>query len=183
MSEERSHLAQPVPRSFQGSRALVPGQDLPAMVELGWDLPPEELELTPDAGGGWVGLVGTYGRTGSTGSTVVTTSTLWERRHPLVMPTGRRGGPQHPTPEQGMLSPAQTRYSQRGQKDRDGLSRREAHEDPGEGEKTHWSHQDSHFPLSGPPPILVPSLSPPAPARGDISRGFNPLPPHSLGHP
>lgn len=94
------------------------------MVELGWDVPPQKLEVMQGAGEGWMDLGVTYRRASSTRSTIVTTSTLWERRHPLVMPTGRRGGPQPPP-----CNP-QGSYSQRGRMDRDGLSHREDHEDP-----------------------------------------------------
>lgn len=97
------------------------------MVELGWDLPPQKLEVMQGAGEGWMDLGVTYGRTSSTRSTIVTTSTLWERRHPLVMPTGRRGGPQTPP-----CNP-QGSYSQQGQMDQDDLSHREDHEDPEQG--------------------------------------------------
>lgn len=63
-------------RGFPGSTALAPSQDFLAVVELGWDLTLEKLELMPGAGRGWMVLGVTYGRTSSTRSTVVTTSTL-----------------------------------------------------------------------------------------------------------
>lgn len=78
-----------------------------------------------------------------------------------MMPTGRRGGPQPPLwPRQGMLSPTQTRYSQRGQMDRDGLSRREAHEDPGEGRGHVWVNRRDTFTFRHLLPPLPPAISP-----------------------
>lgn len=153
MSEEGSHLAHLMMRSFRGSRALVPIQDFLAMVELGWDLPLEKLELMPGAGGGWVGLGVTYGRTSSTGSTVITTSTLRERRHTLVMPTGRRDSPQAP-----LLSLAPNQILTAGP---DGPGRPlspGSPRGPWGGERTHLVTNAAAFPFRG----LLTSLCPPA---------------------
>jgi len=92
--------------------------------------------------GEWV-LGVTYGRTGSTGSTVVTASTLRERRHPLAMPTGRRGGPQPPWAGDAQPCPNQTLTAGPegpGRPLSPGSPRGPCGRD-----KTSFRHQESHF--------------------------------------
>lgn len=95
----------------------------------------------------------TYGGTSSTGSTVVTASALREGRHPLVMPTAAEVPPA--PPGRGLV-PAQTRYSQQGRRDRGGLSRREDHEDPGEGRGHVFVTKGDSLPFWG----LLPPMCP-----------------------
>lgn len=88
----------------------------------------------------------------------------------LAMPPAGEVAPSPPVPPQGMLSPAPTRYSRQGRMDRDGLSHREAHEDPGEGRGHISITERAPFPFWG----LLPSPCPPIPASSGVSRGLTP---------